>query len=233
MYRLITLGLLTLATPSFAQDWGQLATISSTMSVQGGRLCLGEASRGDIGCPAYAPSVTTNGSLTATKFIGDGSGLTNLPQGTTALTGNVTGSGIGTITTTLADDAVTTAKIAAGAVTANELASNAVTTVKLPDNTVTLPKIQNISTNRLLGRATAGTGNIEQITVGSGLSFTGSTLTATAGGECTINASTVNGSCGGSTPACPTNYTRIMSTSTGSGCSGETKVTATCLRVRC
>ena len=78
MHRLLTLALLTLATTPFAQDWGQMATISSTMGVQSGKLCLGEASRGDIGCPAYAPSVATNGTLTATKFIGDGSSLTNL-----------------------------------------------------------------------------------------------------------------------------------------------------------
>jgi len=68
MHRLLTLGLLTLATTSFAQDWGQLATISSTMGIQGGKLCLGEASRGDIGCPAYAPSVSPTGTLTTTAI---------------------------------------------------------------------------------------------------------------------------------------------------------------------
>jgi len=44
-------------------DWGQLATISSTMGVNAGRLCLGEASRGDIGCPIHAPYVASNGNL--------------------------------------------------------------------------------------------------------------------------------------------------------------------------
>ncbi len=78
MLRLIIL-LALLANASHAQDWGAMATISSTMGVQGGKLCLGEASRGDIGCPAYAPSVATNGTLTATNFVGNGSGLTNLP----------------------------------------------------------------------------------------------------------------------------------------------------------
>ena len=68
MHRLTTLALLALATTSFAQDWGQLATISSTMGVQGGKLCLGEASRGDIGCPAYAPSVSPTGTLTTTAI---------------------------------------------------------------------------------------------------------------------------------------------------------------------
>jgi Chaperone of endosialidase len=72
---------------AFAQDWGKLAVISSSMGVSASRLCLGEASRGDIGCPAYAPSVTTagdltvSGTMTANKFIGDGSGLTGVTAG--------------------------------------------------------------------------------------------------------------------------------------------------------
>ncbi|ABE64553.1 Complement C1q protein [Nitrobacter hamburgensis X14] len=73
-----------IASAAHAQDWGKVATVSATMGVSGSRLCLGEASRGDIGCPAYAPSVTTagdlgvSGTVTANKFIGDGSGLLNL-----------------------------------------------------------------------------------------------------------------------------------------------------------
>jgi hypothetical protein len=62
-----------------------MAMISSTMGNNGGRLCVGEGSRpGDIGCPAYAPSLTTagnlsvSGSITAASFIGDGSGLFNI-----------------------------------------------------------------------------------------------------------------------------------------------------------
>lgn len=41
-----------------ADDWGSLATISSTMGIHEGRLCLGESSRGDLGCPTYAPYVS-------------------------------------------------------------------------------------------------------------------------------------------------------------------------------
>jgi len=39
-----------------------------------------------------------------------------------------------------------------------------------------------VSTNKLVGRATAGTGVMEEITLGTGLSFTGTTLNATGGG---------------------------------------------------
>lgn len=75
------------AFPAHAQDWGQVATISSTMGVNTGRLCTGEGTRSDIGCPTYAPSITTaghvsvTGNLSANAFIGDGSGLTGIGQG--------------------------------------------------------------------------------------------------------------------------------------------------------
>ncbi len=65
-----------MAAPAWAQDWGVVANISSTMGVSDHRLCYGEASRGDIGCPADAPTVS--GSTITGKFVGDGSGLTGL-----------------------------------------------------------------------------------------------------------------------------------------------------------
>lgn len=40
----------------------------------------------------------------------------------------------------------------------------------------------NLSSGKLLGRSTAGSGAIEEITIGSGLSLTGGTLSATGGG---------------------------------------------------
>ena len=68
-----------------AQDWGNMAVISSTMGNQTGRLCVGDGSRAsDLGCPAYAPSITTagdvsvSGNISANKFLGDGSGLTGV-----------------------------------------------------------------------------------------------------------------------------------------------------------
>lgn len=75
------------AAPARADDWGALATISSTLGANAGRLCMAEGSRGDIGCPTYAPSLTTaghvsvTGNLSASKFFGDGSGLTGVGSG--------------------------------------------------------------------------------------------------------------------------------------------------------
>lgn len=55
-----------------ADDWGGLATISATMGVNDGRICIGEGSRNDIGCPSYSPYVSrTNG------FVGFGTSSPN------------------------------------------------------------------------------------------------------------------------------------------------------------
>jgi hypothetical protein len=52
------------------------------------------------------------------------------------------------------------------------------------NDAVTYAKIQNVSaTSRLLGRASSGAGDIEEITIGSGLTLTGSTISASGGGS--------------------------------------------------
>ena len=76
---------------------------------------------------------------------------TNTGDQTITLTSDVTGSGTGSFATTISADAVTFAKM------------------------------QNISTNKILGRGTAGTGDIEEITLGTNLSLSGTTLNATGG----------------------------------------------------
>ena len=48
----------------------------------------------------------------------------------------------------------------------------------IDNDAVTYAKIQNVTTNRLLGRVTAGSGDTEEITIGSGLSVSGTTLSA-------------------------------------------------------
>jgi len=59
---------------------------------------------------------------------------------------------------------------------------NTVSTAKLQDDAVTFAKMQNISTSRLLGRTTASSGDIEELTVGSGLSLAAGSLSVAAGG---------------------------------------------------
>jgi Repeat of unknown function (DUF5907) len=55
----------------------------------------------------------------------------------------------------------------------------------IANDAVTFAKMQNITTARLLGRNTAGTGDVEEITLGTNLSFSGTTLNASGGGGST------------------------------------------------
>jgi hypothetical protein len=53
----------------------------------------------------------------------------------------------------------------------------------IDNDAVTYAKIQNVTnTSRLLGRASAGAGDIEEITIGSGLTLAGTTISASGGG---------------------------------------------------
>ncbi len=53
--------------------------------------------------------------------------------------------------------------------------SPTITTALIEDAAVTFAKIQDLTTDRILGRDTAGTGDVEQLTVTAPLSFTGAT----------------------------------------------------------
>lgn len=57
------------------------------------------------------------------------------------------------------------------------VATGAITETKLGARAATFAKIQAIGTGTLLGRTTASSGDIEQLTVGSGLTLSGGTLT--------------------------------------------------------
>ena len=59
----------------------------------------------------------------------------------------------------------------------------------IDNDAVSYAKIQNVSaTSRLLGRASSGSGDIEEITIGSGLSLSGTTISASGGGTGTPTA---------------------------------------------
>lgn len=69
----------------------------------------------------------------------------------------------------------------------------------IDNDSVSYSKIQNVSTNnRILGRASSGAGDIEEITLGTNLSFSGTTLNASSGGLTafteSVNTSGVNSS---------------------------------------
>jgi hypothetical protein len=69
------------------------------------------------------------------------------------------------ITAKIQDAAVTEAKLGSASVTEAKIGTGAVTTTKLGTSAVTYAKIQNVSaTDKLLGRSTAGAGDVEEIT---------------------------------------------------------------------
>ena len=52
---------------------------------------------------------------------------------------------------------------------------------QIDDDAVSFAKLQNIATSRLLGRSTAGSGNVEEISIGSGLDLSAGTLSVSGG----------------------------------------------------
>lgn len=129
---------------------------------------------GSVATATTTPAITlTLGAITPSSVAASGtvtgSNLsgTNTGNQTITLTGDVTGSGTGSFAATIANDAVTYAKM------------------------------QNVSAaSRLLGRGSAsGAGNPEELTVGTGLSISGTVLAATNNGTVTSVSGTgsVNG----------------------------------------
>ena len=130
------------------------------------------------------------GNITTDRLIGRDTAATGESEQLT-VGGGIEFTGSGGIQTSALTGDVT--KAAGG--TATTIAALAVETGMLEDDAVTFAKMQNIATDRLLGRDTASTGNVEELTVGGGVEFSGSTgiqrsaltgdVTASAGSNAT------------------------------------------------
>jgi hypothetical protein len=110
--------------------------------------------------------LTVNAGATALEFASGGGGA-----------GDVTLDGVQTLT-----NKTLTAPILGTPTSVTLTNATGLPTAGLLDDAVTYAKIQNVTTAKLLGRATAESGSVEEITLGTNLSFTGTTLNAAGGG---------------------------------------------------
>ncbi len=131
---------------------------------------------------------------TGLTALGTAGQVLTVNAGATALefasgAGNVTLDGVETLT-----NKTLTAPILGTPTSVTLTNATGLPTAGLLDDAVTYAKIQNVTTARLLGRATAESGSVEEITLGTNLSFTGTTLNAAGGGSSlvTIYASVAN-----------------------------------------
>ena len=151
-----TIGFGTIATAGITDA---AVTYAKIQDVSAADRLLGRGQGGGAG-DVQEISLGSGLALTGTVLDATGSG------GITQLTGDVTaGPGSGSVAATIASDAVTTAKIL--------------------DANVTYAKIQDVSAiSKLLGRgAGAGAGDVEEITLGTGLSMSGTTLNSSGGAQ--------------------------------------------------
>lgn len=81
---------------AYAVEWADFATVSQTLGINDNRLCVGDSSKGDIGCPTYAPTVSSAGLLTATNIS-----VTALTVNGVEITGSASGDRITSGTTSL------------------------------------------------------------------------------------------------------------------------------------
>lgn len=121
------------------------------------KLQIGGGSNGQV--------LTTDGSAGLSWTTASGGGVTD------GVKGNIDVSSLGSIWT-IVDSAVIQSKIA----------DSAVTTIKINNDAVTYAKMQNVSAaSKLLGRGDSGSGDTQEITLGTGLTMTGTTLAASGG----------------------------------------------------
>lgn len=169
-------------------------TLNATGGGGGSGTVTSVAGTGTVNGITLTGTVTSSGSLTLGGTL-SGVSLTTQVSGTLPVanggTGVTTSTGTGDTVLSTSPTLVTPVLGTPTSVTLTN--ATGLPTAGLVDDAVTYAKIQNVTTARLLGRATAGSGDTEEITLGTNLSFTGTTLNAAGGGGGSGTVTSVSG----------------------------------------
>jgi hypothetical protein len=199
---------------------------------------------GNAATATLATNVTTNANLTGeVTSVGNATTVTNNAVISKVLTGFSSAAGVVAAT----DNIVTAIGKLSGNIAANSnathtgdvtgataltISNNAVTTSKIANSAVTLDKIEDVATNTVLGRATAGTGVLEEIsTIGTGnvVRANSPTLVTPILGAASATSLTVNGVitsniADGNAPFVVTSTTPVTNLSVGGNAGSATKL---------
>ncbi len=96
-----------------------------------------------------------------------------------AISGGTISTSITQYTDELAQDAVGTILVDSSTIDLTYNDATPSITASIIDDSVTFDKIQNINTARILGRTTASSGNVEELSAGTGISISGGTISTT------------------------------------------------------
>ena len=120
-------------------------------AVTNGKLATDSVTGSKIAAAAVNTSELADSSVSTAKIAND------------AINGPKIADGAINAASMLSDAVIQEAKIQNSAVATAKIANSAVNTAKIADDAVTYDKIQNVAQDRILGRQTAGGGNIEEL----------------------------------------------------------------------